>query len=153
MYSNISQIKCFCYRKRVCWGHSCAAQMGLTYGDPRVPTYGYTFDEICFEMSHIFYHHPYNWVKQRISSDFGNRRCIGNWDRRSFKAKLCDYLGIIVAAGKAYEDTSWSRSKIDSSDMGLVWSFRLMTSSYFTYRKVSNIRRTKYQNLNSSRFI
>ena len=48
--------------------------MGLTYGDPRVPTYGYTFDEICFEMSHIFYHHPYNWVKQRISSDFGNRR-------------------------------------------------------------------------------
>ena len=33
----------------------------VTFGDPRVSTNGYTFDEMSLEMGLIFYHPPYNW--------------------------------------------------------------------------------------------
>ena len=33
----------------------------VTFGDPRVPTYGYTFGEMSLELGLIFYHRPYNW--------------------------------------------------------------------------------------------
>ena len=33
----------------------------VTFGDPRVPTYGYIFGEMSLELGLIFYHHPSNW--------------------------------------------------------------------------------------------
>ena len=33
----------------------------VTFGDPRVPTYGYTFGEMSLELGLIFHHRPYDW--------------------------------------------------------------------------------------------
>ena len=38
----------------------------VTFGDPRVPTYGYTFGEMSLELGLMFYLHPYNWGPNSI---------------------------------------------------------------------------------------
>ena len=43
------------------WGHYDVPLKWVTFGDPRVPTYGYTFGEMSLELGLIFYHRPYNW--------------------------------------------------------------------------------------------
>ena len=45
----------------LCWGHYDVPLKWVTFGDPRVPTYGYTFGEMSLELGLIFYHRPYNW--------------------------------------------------------------------------------------------
>ena len=42
-------------------GHYDVPLKWVTFGDPRVPTYGYTFGERSLELGLIFYHRPYNW--------------------------------------------------------------------------------------------
>ena len=38
----------------------------VTFGDPRVPTYGYTFGEMSLEFGLIFYHCPCKWGPKSI---------------------------------------------------------------------------------------
>ena len=45
----------------LCWGHYDVPLKWVTFGDPRVPTYGYTFGEMSLELGLIFHHRPYDW--------------------------------------------------------------------------------------------
>ena len=38
----------------------------FTFGDLRVPTYGYTFGEMSLELGLIFYHRPYKWGPNNV---------------------------------------------------------------------------------------
>ena len=42
-------------------GHYDVPLKWVTFGDPGVPTYGYTFGEMALELGLIYYHRPYNW--------------------------------------------------------------------------------------------
>ena len=45
----------------ICWGHCDVSLKWVTFGDPQIPTYEYTFGEMSLELGLMFYHHPYNW--------------------------------------------------------------------------------------------
>ena len=48
------------------WGTAYVEVKWVTFGDSRVPTYGYTFGEMSLELGLISYHHPYNWGPNRV---------------------------------------------------------------------------------------
>ena len=45
----------------ICCGYYGVPLKWVTFGDPRVPTYGYTFGDMSLELGLVFYHHRYNW--------------------------------------------------------------------------------------------